>query len=150
MFVKDYENNFSCYVPEEFSEIKKENYEAWGVAQGTLHYFVILDEDGEVEKAVSINKMKPTDTPEEWTKLVEDSVKEFEKFGFEINELEDLKLNDNMTVKRLTYMGEVNDYYVTYFARLKDVNICSTISIANDYDKEETILAVIYSSIEEI
>lgn len=150
MFVKDYENNFSCYLPEEFSEIKKENYEAWGVAQGTLHYFVILDDEGEVEKAISINRMKPTETTEEWEKLVEDSVKEFEDFGFQINELEDLKLTDSMTVKRLTYLGDVNDYYVTYFAHLKDVNICSTISIANDYDEEETILAVMYSSIEEM
>lgn len=150
MFVKDYENNFSCYVPEEFSEIKKENYEAWGVVPGTLHYFVILDDDGEVEKAVSINKLRDSETQEEWDKIIEDGIKDFEKYGFQINELEDLKLNDNMTVKRLTYIGDVNDYYVTYFARLKNLNICSTISLANDYDEEETILAIIYGSIEEM
>lgn len=150
MFVKDYENNFSFYVPDEFSEIKQENYDAWGVVKGTLHYFVVLDDEGEVEKAVSINKLKDTETPEEWTQLVEASVKEFEDFGFQINEVEKLKLTDNMTVDRITYLGDVNDYYVTYMASLKGLNICSTISIGEDYDDEETILAVIFSSIEEM
>lgn len=150
MFVKDYENNFSCYLPDEFSEIKKENYEAWGVVPDTLHYFVVLDDDGEVAKAVSINKIKDTDTPEEWEEYVKSTVKEFEDYGFKINELEDLKLNDNITVKRLTYMGDIDDYYVTYFAHLNKINICSTISIGEDYDDEELVLTVIYSSLEEL
>lgn len=151
MFVKDYENGFSCYVPDEFSEVKKENYEAWNVVPGTLHYFVVLDENGEIEKAVSLNKLAETETDEELDTLIQNIVEKYEKCGLEIVDVSDLKLTDDRTVKRVAFTSEEGDVlFVTYVAHLKKLNVCSTISVTDDYDEEEGILAIMFSSMEDL
>lgn len=151
MFVKDYENGFQCYVPDEFSEIKKENYESWNVAESTLHYFVELDEDGEVWKAVSINLLDDAESEEEFAEVVDKNVKDIESLDFEIVEVEDFKLPNDRVVKRvLSKDKDDENLFVTYFMNISKHVICSTIMIAEEYDEEETIVATIYSSMKEI
>ena len=151
MFVKDYEYGFQCYVPDDFSEIKKENYESWNVVEGTLHHFVILDDDGEVYKAFSINLLDPAETQEDFENVVKKNVEDMKDFDLEILEEGELKLPNDKVVKRvLTYDEEFDIHYVTYFLHIKNNVICSTISVGDEYDEEETIVATVYSSMEEI
>lgn len=151
MFVKDYEYGFQCYVPDDFSEIKKENYESWNVAGGTLHHFVILDDDGGVFKAFSINLLKPAETAEDFASVVQANMEDFKDFDLEIVEDGELTLPNDRTVKRVvTYDDEFGIQYVTYFMHIKNNVLCSTIAVSEEYDDEETIIATVYSSMEEI
>ena len=151
MFVKDYEYGFQCYVPDDFSEIKKENYESWNVVADTLHHFVVLDDEGEVYKAFSINLLKKAETPEDFANIIAENIEDFKDFGLEILEESDLALPNDRTVKRIfTFDDEFGIHYVTYFMHIKGIVICSTIAIGEEYDDEETIIATVYSSMEEI
>lgn len=151
MFVKDYEYGFQCYVPDDFSQIKKENYESWNVTEGTLHHFVILDDDGEVYKAFSINLLDPAETQEEFANVVAKNLEDLKAIDLEILEENELTLPNDRVVKRvLSYDEEFDINYVTYFMHIKNNVLCSTISVAEEYDEEETIIATVYSSMEEI
>lgn len=151
MFVKDYEYGFQCYVPDDFSEIKKDNYESWNVVADTLHHFVILDDDGEVYKAFSINLVGKADTQEEFESIVAQNIEDIKGFSLEVREEGDFKLPNDRTVKRVvSYDEEFDIFYVTYFMHIKNNVVCSTMGIAEEYDDEETIIATVYSSMEEI
>ena len=154
MRYRDYKVGFTVEVPDYFSEVKEASYEVFNVSEGTLKHFILLDDDGEIVRSLSLSRdEKPVTTEEEYLQAVERNISILEDAG--------LKIAFNNT--RVTPSGrEVERYFMcdldmkenlallAYFTRVKDTLVVSTTYCKEFFDSFENELLEIFDSIEEI
>ncbi len=150
MLVKNYELKFSFEVNDDFSEIKSTSYEAFNVAPNTIHYFVKLDDEGNVGRVLSLCKDKKCTNEEEVLAVVKRNVEQMKKFGFDLIFENDFETHKNRKIYRRVFIDEEQEHaFVTYFTLIKGVLIASTTEITEFYDEYEEEMYEIFATIEE-
>lgn len=154
MKYRDYKVGFTVEVPDYLSEVKEASYEVFNVADNTLKYFILLDDDGEVVRTLSIAKDdRVVKTEEEYLEVVESSVAEMEDIGFKRVFNNTMITPSGRVVERYFLCDvelEENIALLAYFTRVKDSVVVSTTYVTEFFDEFENELFDIFDSIQEL
>ena len=154
MKYRDYKVGFSFEVPDYFSEVRETSYEVFDVAENTLKYFILLDDDGEVVRSFSIVKdEEQVKTDEQYNEVLQKNIDTMEQLGYTKVINNQLKTDSGMIIDRYVFADldiEENIAVLVYFVRIKDSFVTSSCYIGEFYDEFEEELFNIYNSIEVI
>lgn len=154
MKYRDYKVGFTVELPDYFNEVREASYDVFDVAEDTLKYFIILNDDGEVERSLSLNKnAEEVKTDEEYKQAVEKAISDFESLGLTKILHGEMTLESGRKVDRLIMFDkeqEENVAILFYFTRVKNSLVCSSSYVVEFYDQFETELINIFNSIEEL
>ena len=153
MQYRDYRVGFTFEVPDEFSEVKEASYEVFEVAPNTLHYFIELDDDGEIVRSFSLSNDRKVKDEKDCERLADDSVALLESNGFKVEDREKLTTNKDRIIYRYVLRDDENDgnpLMVIYFTRIKDQVVISSRFINEGYDENELEMLQIFDSFEEL
>ena len=143
MKYRDYKVGFTVEVPDYLSEVKEASYEVFNVADNTLKYFILLDDDGEVVRTLSIAKDdRVVKTEEEYLEVVESSVVEMEDIGFKRVFNNTMITPSGRVVERYFLCDvelEENIALLAYFTRVKDSVVVSTTYVTELFDIFDSI-----------
>ena len=70
MKYRNYEVGFTFEVPDVFSEVKQSSYNVFDVPEDTMHYFICLDENGDIIRSFSMVKDGPCNSDEDFNNIV--------------------------------------------------------------------------------
>lgn len=153
MKYRDYKIGFSLDVPKYFSEVKETSYEVFDVAEGTLKYFILLDDAGEIARTFSIVRGEKVKTDKEFQEFVKTNIEEMEDNKFQLLKHDQRKTDGGKVIERCTFYNEEvheNLGLLMYFMQVKDEVIVSSTFIYEFYDEFEEEMFNIYNSIKEI
>jgi len=154
MKYRDYKVGFTFEVMDHFSEVRESSFEVFDVADNTLKYFILLDDEGEIERSLSITKdSAEIKSDEDYATAIDRNVALMEEMGY-------VKLMNNQLQ---TEKGYIIDRYVfgdpeieetigllVYFMRLKNSLLISSCYIGELYDDFENEMFFMYNTIEEL
>lgn len=153
MKYRNYEVGFSFEVPDNFSEVKQSSYEVFGVSPETMHYFICLDDDGNVIRSFSINKDEPCKSDEDYIEIIKKTLEQLDELGFHVLQNNELKTENDKIIERFVLYDEnmeENLGILLYFMRVKDAVITSSCYIVEFYDEFEDELFSVFNSIKEV
>ena len=152
MKYRDYKVGFSFDVPEYFSEVRESSYEVFDVAEGTLKYFILLDDDGEIVRRFSFVKDDVRiSSDEDYKNAIQKNLDSMDDMGFTQVKNNQLQMNNGMIIDRYVFADLSRDDYIgilVYFLRIKDTLVMSSCYITDFYDEFEDEMFNIYNSIE--
>ena len=153
MKYRDYKIGFTFEVPDYFSEVRESSYEIFDVAEDTLHYFIQLDDEGEIVRNFSIGARELTDKNQDAKEAVDSFVEMLDEMGY-------VRVQDNVLITesgREIYRYVLYDEDIgtemavlTYVTKVKDHLITSSCLIEEFYDFFEQEMFKIFDSIEEM
>ncbi len=150
MLIKNYELGFSFEISDDYSEIKESSYPAFNVGKNTLHYFIQLDDAGEISKVFSICKDKKCENEETALNLVKANVDVMEKVGFKLISENDFETHLGRKIYRRVFEDEEGEHtFVTYFTVVHNTVIASTVEILDSYDEYEEEMYAVFVTINE-
>ena len=152
MKYKNYTLGFTFEVDDKFTEVKQDRYDAFNVQPSTLHYFIALDDEGEISEVLSITKDEPCKDDEEFKERVDFNIKTLKEYGYLLFSQEEIDA-DGRPVQRLIFQDtniEQDLGLCMYFARVNNEVICSAVYILEDYDDREQSMLNMYKSIKEM
>ena len=152
MKYKDYKVGFTFEVPDYLSEVREASYEVFNVAENTLKYFIMLDDDGEIVRSFSFSKDEaPVKTDTAYKEVLEKNLQAMEDLGLTKLINTEFTTAKGIHVDRYVYVDLEMDEAIgllLYFARIKDSLVVSSCYISNFDDFFETEMRNIYESIE--
>jgi len=152
MKYRDYKIGFTYEVPDYFSEVRESSYDVFDVAEDTLHYFIQLDDEGEIIRNFSMGA-KTIDGDNDIESIVADYVASMEEAGY-VKLLENtITTTNGRTIYRYTFYDEDIEEDVgilTYLIKVKDSVITSSCFIKEFYDFYEQEMYGIFDSIQEL
>ena len=154
MRYRDYKVGFSVEIPDHFSEVREASYEVFNVSEGTLKYFIVLNEDGDILRSLSFNTEETrVRTKEEFLELVRKSIAQLEDAGMKRVMNDTLTTPSGREIERyiMCDVDEEEDFGILiYFTKIKDNLVVSSTPVLEFFDVYETELFEIYDSIEEL
>lgn len=153
MKYRNYEVGFTFEVPDNFSEVKQSSYEVFNISPDTMHYFICLDDNGDVTRSFLINKDEPCKTDDDMISIIQTSLKQLEEMGYHVLQFNELKTESGKYIERFVFYDENLDAdlgVLMYFMRVKDAVISSSCYITEFYDQYEEELFSVFNSIKEI
>jgi len=153
MKYRNYEVGFTFEVPDNFSEVKPSSYEAFDVRPETMHYFICLDDKGEIMRAFSINKDVPCNTDDDMVNIIKTTLEQLDQLGYHVLQFNELKTESGKLIERFVFYDENLDKdlgILMYFMRVKDAVVVSSCYIKEFYDEYEDELFTVFNSIREI
>lgn len=152
MKYRDYKVGFAFDVPDYFSEVRESSFEVFNVAENTLKYFILLDDDGEIVRSFSFTKDgTKVETDEKYKEVLEKNIAIMDEVGFTKVTNNQLKTEKGLIIDRYVFADlemEENIALLVYFTRIKDAFITSACYIGEFYDEFENEMFEIYNSIE--
>lgn len=154
MKYREYKVGFTFDVPDYFSEVRESSFEVFDVPENTLKYFIILDDDGEIERSFSFNRDdEPVKTKEDFLNAVESNISNMEELGYTRVYTDTITTESGREIVRHfmcdTEMEE-NLAIVMYFTHIKNNLVCSSTFGREFFDSPESEMLEIYNSIEEL
>lgn len=154
MKYRDYKVGFSVEVPDYFSEVKEASFEVFGVSENTLKYFILLDDEGEVVRSLSLTRNpEPLKTEDEYIEAIRKNISAMEELGYKVVYNNALVMPNGREVERVFFFDdriEEDVAILAYFTKVKDYLIVSSTICQEFYDDFESELLEIFNSIEEI
>lgn len=153
MKYRNYEVGFTFEVPDDFSEVKSSSFPVFDVDPATMHYFICLNEKGDVTRSISLNKDEPCKTDDDAVKIITTTLNQLEELGYHVLQFNELKTDDGKYIERFVFYDENLEAdlgVLVYFMRVKDALITSSCYITEFYDGYEDELFGIFNSIKEI
>ena len=154
MKYRDYKVGFTFEAPDHLSEVREASYEVFGVEEGTLKHFIVLDDDGEIVRSLSINcDEKVVKTQDEFLQAVRTSVDEFERVGLRKVMNDTLTTPSGREIERYIFcdVDQPEDIGILiYFTKVKDKLVVSSTYVTEFFDVYETELYNIFDSIQEL
>ena len=153
MQYKDYKVGFTFEVPDKYSEVKEASYEVFDVAPNTLHYFIELNDDGEVIKSFSLSHDRKVKDDKDFEAVVEENEKELLNDNYRLEKSQVLTTRKDRVIERRVFLDnemENGPGILLYFTRVKDEVIVSSAFVGDNYDENEIELLQIFDSFEEI
>ena len=154
MKYRDYKVGFTFEVPDYFSEVREASYEVFEVANNTLKYFILLDDEGEIIRSFSFTKDEtPIKSDQDYKDVLEENLYTMEEIGLTQVINSEFTTEKGIHVDRYVFADLEDDDNIgilMYFARIKDAFVVSSTYIQNFDDFFETEMRTIYESIEVI
>lgn len=153
MKYRDYKIGFTFEVPDYFSEVRESSYEVFEVDDDVLHYFIQLDDDGEVVRHLSFGAQGPVENDEEFKETVDQNIALMEDVGYAILKRNTLRTDKGRTIERCVVFDpdvDANWGILVYYTVVKNKVISSSCLIKQYYDEFEEELYSIFDSIEEL
>lgn len=153
MKYRNYEVGFTFEVPDEFSEVKSSSFPVFNVDPNTMHYFIKLDEKGNVIRALSFNKDEPCKTDDDAIRIITTTIQQLEELGYHVLQFNELKTDGGKFIQRAVFYDEnlkADLGVLMYFMRVKDAIVTSSCYITEFYDGYEDELFDIFNSIKEV
>lgn len=153
MKYRNYEVGFTFEVPDVFSEVKQSSYEVFGIPADTMHYFICLDDDGNIERSFSIIKEGSCNSEEDFQNIVKYSLEDLDEIGVHVIESSQFTTEEGKVVERRVMYDENMEEdlgILMYFIRVKDVVVMSSCYIEEFYDANEDELFTVFNSIKEV
>ena len=154
MKYRDYKVGFTVEVPDYLSEVKEASYDVFDVADNTLKYFILLNDDGDIVRSLSLTQDdREVKTEEEYLEVVESSIADMENAGFKRVFNNTMITPSGRVVERYFLCDlelEENIALLAYFTRVKNSVVVSTTYVTEFFDEFENELFDIFDSIKEI
>ena len=152
MKYRDYKIGFNYEVPDYYDEVREGSYEVFGVAPGTLHYFIMLDDEGEIIKNFSMSG-QPIKDDKEYKQVVKEYIDALQDVDFVLIKENQLTTDNGKTIDRFVLFDErlgAEIGTLVYCMKVKDYVLTSSAYIKEYYDVYEEELFSIFNSIEEL
>lgn len=153
MKYRDYKLGFTFEVPDYFSEVRESSFEVFNVAEGTLHYFILLDDDGNIVRNLSMGAEGPVKDDAEFDAVVKEQVEQLTNIDFAVLKENELTTEKGRVIKRVVLYDQVLGAELgtlLYFTKVKEHVLVSGTFIREYYDEFEEELYRIFESIEEM
>lgn len=152
MKYRDYKIGFNYEVPDYYDEVREGSYEVFGVSPGTLHYFIMLDDEGEIVKNFSMSGQQIKDD-KEYKQVVKEYIEALQDVDFVLIKENQLVTDSGKTIDRFVMFDERLGEEIgtlVYCMKVKDYVLTSCAYIKEYYDIYEEELFSIFNSIEEL
>jgi len=152
MKYRDYKIGFNYEVPDYYDEVREGSYEVFGVAPGTLHYFIMLDDEGEIVKNFSMSG-QPVKDDKEYKQVVKEYIDGLQDVDFVLIKENQLTTDNGKTIDRFVLYDERLGEQIgtlVYCMKVKDYALTSCAYIKEYYDIYEEELFSIFNSIKEL
>jgi len=153
MKYRDYKIGFTYEVPEYFSEVRESSFEVFNVAEGTIHYFILLDDEGDIVRNFSMSAEGPLKDNKEYEEKIKDYIDTLTGVDFVVLKENELVTEKGREIKRYVLFDKMMQAelgMLFYFTKIKDRLVVSTTYITEYYDEYEEELYEIFDSIEEM
>ena len=154
MVYRDYQIGFSVEMPDHFSEVREASYEVFNVSEGTLKYFIVLNDDGDILRSLSFNTEEArVNNKDEFLEVVKRNIEQLEHAGMKKVMNDTLTTPSGREIERyiMCDIDEEVDYGILiYFTKIKNRVVVSSTPVFEFFDVYETELFEIYDSIKEL
>ena len=153
MKYRNYEVGFTFEVPDVFSEVKQSSYNVFDLPEDTMHYFICLDENGDIIRSFSMVKDGPCNSDEDFNNIVKNALNDLEKIDVHVVQENQLRTESGKIIERKVLYDEDMEEdlgILMYFMRVKDIVLISSCYIEEFYDENEDELFAVFNSVKEV
>ena len=153
MKYRDYKIGFTYEVPDYFSEVRESSYEIFNVAEDTLHYFIQLDDDGEIIRNFSMGAKGPIEKDKDVKIAVDNFIDALKELGYVIIKENILTTDNGRKIYRYVLFDDEIEQdlaVLVYLTQVKDHLVTSSCLIEEYYDSFEQEMFSIFNSFEDM
>ena len=146
MLIKNADYGFSLVVPDDYREMRKEDFRKFGADRNTLYVF-LKQEDGE-SLPIVLTLDAPAQSEKEYLKIVDANAEGMKLVGMTIDER--VAETDGRARVDAIYSSFRGLRFSTRFTAIRGLTVAATVEIGEKDDESDRILSAIFDSFEEI